>query len=75
MYSSGNKDAWKFNKVNFLPVENPSLKPVEKWHADAIEKSLKAVDAELVKATNEVLEAEKALEQAQSRVQNLTTTF
>lgn len=72
MYSSGNKDAWKFNKVNFLSVENPSLKPVEKWYADAIEKSLKAVDDELVKATNEVLEAEKALEQAQSRVQNLT---
>lgn len=59
-------------KVNFLPTENSNFKPVEKWHADAIEKSLKAVDDELVKATNEMLEAEKALEQAQSRVQNLT---
>lgn len=72
MYSSGNNDAWKFNKVNFLPVENPSLKPVEKWHADAIEKSIKAVDDELVKATNEVLEAEKMLEKAQEKVKNLT---
>ncbi|WWT49662.1 hypothetical protein HLVZBICP_CDS0089 [Escherichia phage 236Ecol005PP] len=72
MYSSSNIDACKLNKVSFLPTENPSLKPVEKWHADAIEKSLKAVDDELVKATNEVLEAEKMLEQAQSRVQNLT---
>lgn len=72
MYSSSNKDAWKFNKVNFLPIENPSLKPVEKWHADAIEKSIKAVDDELVKATNEVLEAEKMLEKAQEKVKNLT---
>ena len=72
MYSSGNKDAWKFNKVNFLPDENPSLKPVEKWHADAIEKSIKAVDDELVKATNEMLEVEKALEKAQEKVKNLT---
>ena len=70
MYSSGNKDAWKFNKANFLPIENPSLKPVEKWHADAIEKSLKAVDDELFKATNEVLEAEKMLEKARSNVLN-----
>ncbi|QLF80789.1 hypothetical protein SP1_0184 [Escherichia phage vB_EcoM_SP1] len=72
MYSSSNIDACKLNKVSFLPTENSNFKPVEKWHADAIEKSLKAVDDELVKATNEVLEAEKALEQAQSRVQNLT---
>ena len=72
MYSSGNNDAWKFNKVNFLPVENPSLKPVEKWHADTIEKSIKAVDDELVKATNEALEAEKMLEKAQEKVKNLT---
>lgn len=71
MYSSSNIDACKLNKVNFLPTENSNFKPVEKWHADAIEKSLKAVDDELVKATNEVLEAEKVLEQAQSRVQNL----
>lgn len=72
MYSSSNTDAWKLNKVSFLPTENSNFKPVEKWHADAIEKSLKAVDDELVKATNEMLEAEKVLEQAQSRVQNLT---
>lgn len=72
MYSSSNIDACKLNKVSFLPTENSNFKPVEKWHADAIEKSLKAVDDELVKATNEMLEAEKALEQAQSRVQNLT---
>lgn len=72
MYSSSNIDACKLNKVSFLPTENSNFKPVEKWHADAIEKSLKAVDDELVKATNEVLEAEKVLEQAQSRVQNLT---
>lgn len=72
MYSSSNIDACKLNKVSFLPTENSNFKPVEKWHADAIEKSLKAVDAELIKATNEVLEAEKVLEQAQSRVQNLT---
>ncbi|AYD85355.1 thioredoxin [Escherichia phage vB_EcoM_CE1] len=72
MYSSGNKNAWKFNKVNFLPTENSNFKPVEKWHADAIEKSLKAVDDELVKATNEVLEAEKMLEKAQEKVKNLT---
>lgn len=72
MYSSSNIDACKLNKVSFLPTENSNFKPVEKWHADAIEKSLKAVDDELVKATNEVLEAEKMLEQAQSRVQNLT---
>ncbi|ELY1362368.1 hypothetical protein SLY12_001380 [Escherichia coli] len=72
MYSSSSTDAWKLNKVSFLPTENSNFKPVEKWHADAIEKSLKAVDDELVKATNEMLEAEKVLEQAQSRVQNLT---
>lgn len=72
MYSSSNIDAWKLNKVSFFPTENSNFKPVEKWHADAIEKSLKAVDDELVKATNEMLEAEKVLEQAQSRVQNLT---
>ncbi|HFF1720077.1 TPA: hypothetical protein ACGBCK_003567 [Escherichia coli] len=72
MYSSSNIDACKLNKVSFLPTENSNFKPVEKWHADAIEKSLKAVDDELVKATNEMLEAEKVLEQAQSRVQNLT---
>ncbi|ASZ76271.1 thioredoxin [Salmonella phage SG1] len=72
MYSSSNIDACKLNKVSFLPTENSNFKPVEKWHADAIEKSLKAVDDELVKATNEVLEAEKVLKQAQSRVQNLT---
>ncbi|GAB0880572.1 hypothetical protein MZ16F87_50010 [Escherichia coli] len=72
MYSSSNIDACKLNKVSFLPTENSNFKPVEKWHADAIEKSLKAVDDELVKATNEVLEAEKVLEQARSRVQNLT---
>lgn len=72
MYSSSNIDACKLNKVSFLPTENSNFKPVEKWHADAIEKSIKAVDDELVKATNEVLEAEKVLEQAQSRVQNLT---
>lgn len=72
MYSSSNIDACKLNKVSFLPTENSNFKPVEKWHADAIEKSLKAVDAELIKATNEVLEAKKVLEQAQSRVQNLT---
>lgn len=72
MYSSSNIDACKLNKVSFLPVENPSLKPVEKWHADAIENSLKAVDDELVKATNEVLEAEKMLEKAQEKVKNLT---
>lgn len=73
MYSSSNIDAWKLNEVSFLlPTENSNFKPVEKWHADAIEKSLKAVDDELVKATNEMLEAEKVLEQAQSRVQNLT---
>ena len=39
---------------------------------DAIEKSIKAVDDELVKATNEVLEAEKMLEKAQEKVKNLT---
>ncbi|AGR46039.1 hypothetical protein [Yersinia phage PST] len=72
MYSSSNIDACKLNKVNFLPTENSNFKPVEKWHADAIEKSLKAVDAELVKATNEVLEAEKMLEKAQEKVKNLT---
>lgn len=72
MYSSSSTDACKLNKVSFLPTENSNFKPVEKWHADAIEKSLKAVDDELVKATNEMLEAEKVLEQAQSRVQNLT---
>ncbi|EPA9330084.1 hypothetical protein ACQ8RJ_001010 [Escherichia coli] len=72
MYSSSNIDACKLNKVSFLPTENSNFKPVEKWHAEAIEKSIKAVDDELVKATNEMLEAEKVLEQAQSRVQNLT---
>ncbi|EBK7480159.1 hypothetical protein DTR08_04995 [Salmonella enterica] len=72
MYSSSNIDACKLNKVSFLPTENSNFKPVEKWHADAIEKSIKAVDDELVKATNEVLEAEKMLEKAQEKVKNLT---
>ncbi|EMK4141158.1 hypothetical protein V8280_003888 [Escherichia coli] len=72
MYSSSNIDACKLNKVSFLPTENSNFKPVEKWHADAIEKSLKAVDDELVKATNEMLEAEKMLEKAQEKVKNLT---
>lgn len=48
------------------------LNLLKNGHADAIEKSIKAVDDELVKATNEVLEAEKMLEKAQEKVKNLT---
>lgn len=62
MYSLGNKDVWKFNKVNFFFVENLSFKFVEKWYVDVIEKFFKVVDVELVKVINEVLEVEKVLE-------------
>ena len=65
-----NKDLWKFSG-NIGTIKNEELKPVEKWHADAIEKSIKAVDDELTKATNEVLEAKNTLEKAQAKVSNL----
>ena len=65
-----NKDLWKFSG-NIGTIKNEEFKPVEKWHADAIEKSIKAVDDELTKATNEVLEAKNTLEKAQAKVSNL----
>lgn len=70
-FNPSNMSMWSINAPTYS-IKPIAPKPIEEWHAEIIEKSLQAIDDEIVKVSFEVNEAKKTLESAQVRAENLT---
>lgn len=63
-FASGNKDLWKVNKTNYLGITNPPMKPIENYHADALQHSIDNIE--------KLIESErKGIQDVLNRIKNM----
>lgn len=62
----GNKDLWKINKTNSLEITNPPMKPIEDYHADALQHSIDNIE--------KLIESERTgIQDVLNRIKNMET--